>query len=468
MKYVILAGGSGTRLWPLSRQKAPKQFINLIDEHSMLQNTALRVSKEKGDDIFVLSNKDSKFIVMDQLTEIFGNYREDQIIVEPIGRNTAPAIAYGTQFFHPDDIVAVLSSDHHIAIPDEFERILEESGKIAELGKIVTIGIVPDSPKTGYGYIKRSFQPICSGFAVERFVEKPDQTTAQEYLDSGEYYWNAGIFVFRVSSFLQELKKYSPEIYEVALQLGEKVRKTGRSSVTLEDYQRFPKISIDYALMEKSDQIAVVPGSFGWSDVGSFRSLFEIFPKDENNNAVKTAKDAFKNIDSHNMLVIGNQRKIAAIHLDHLVIVDTPDALLIANREDVEKVKEVVADLEMEQAQEALIHKTVYRPWGAYTVLDEGATYKVKQLLIYPGKRISLQYHYHRSENWTVASGVAEVFINGETRILKTSESMFIPSATQHRLTNPSKVKVLKIIEVQTGEYLGEEDIIRIEDDYSR
>lgn len=466
MKFVILAGGSGTRLWPLSRKNAPKQFIALENEYSMLQNTASRVTKEDGADVFVISSQDSKFTVMEQMALMFQNFKESQIIVEPVGRNTAPAIAYGMQFLQPDDVVAVLSSDHHIGNDEEFVRILNEAEEIARQQKIVTIGIVPDSPKTGYGYIKKTSSTIGEGFMVERFVEKPNRENAIAYLQEGGYYWNAGMFVFQVSFFMEQLKTYAPEIAEIAQKLGDKAKTEGQDSITINEYSEFPKISIDYALMEKTKEIAVVPGDFDWSDVGSFQSLHEILPKDKKHNAIKIDNENFYGKDNKNLLVIGGKRKIAAIGTENLVIIDTPDALLVAKNDKSEQVKEIVE--QMKDSAEVTNHLTVSRPWGTYTILDEGPNYKVKQLLIYPGKRISLQYHYHRSENWTVASGVAEVLLDDKIQVLKTSESIFIPAAVRHRLANPSKVKVLKIIEVQTGEYLGEEDIIRLDDDYSR
>ena len=466
MKFVILAGGSGTRLWPLSRKNAPKQFIALENEYSMLQNTAARVTKEDGADVFVISSQDSKFTVMDQMALMFQNFKESQIIVEPVGRNTAPAIAYGMQFLQPDDVVAVLSSDHHIGNDEEFVRILNEAEEIARQQKIVTIGIVPDSPKTGYGYIKKTSSTIGEGFMVERFVEKPNRESAIAYLQEGGYYWNAGMFVFQVSFFMEQLKTYAPEIAEIAQKLGNKAKTEGQDSIKVNEYSEFPKISIDYALMEKTKEIVVVPGDFDWSDVGSFQSLHEILPKDKKHNAIKIDNENFYGKDNKNLLVIGGKRKIAAIGTENLVIIDTPDALLVAKNDKSEQVKEIVE--QMKDSAEVTNHLTVSRPWGTYTILDEGPNYKVKQLLIYPGKRISLQYHYHRSENWTVASGVAEVLLDDKIQVLKTSESIFIPAAVRHRLANPSKVKILKIIEVQTGEYLGEEDIIRLDDDYSR
>lgn len=464
MKYVILAGGSGSRLWPMSRKNSPKQFINVVNEKSMLQNTVERVTKENGADIYVISNKDSKFIINDQISSLYKNFTEDNIIVEPCARNTAPAIGYGSLFFDDNDIIAILSSDHHITNPKAFNSVLFKAEEIAKSGHIVTIGIIPDSPRTGYGYIKKSADEIKSGYKVEKFVEKPDAETAEKYINEGGYYWNAGIFVFKASVLLEELKKHSPDIYENLAYIREKMDRG--EEITVSDFERFKKISIDYAVMEKSDKICVIPAEFGWSDVGSFKSLYDILPRDEDNNAVKA--ESVVKINTRNSLIMGNKRIIAVIGLDNIAVIDTPDALLVSSFNDSESVKNVVTELEKSGAEEAVNHKTIYRPWGSYTILDEGPNYKVKQLYIRPEQSISLQYHYHRSENWTVASGIAEVTKGDEVITLKPSETVFIPATIKHRLHNPSKVRVLKIIEVQTGEYLGEDDIIRIEDNYNR
>ncbi len=466
MKYAILAGGSGTRLWPLSRQNSPKQFISLINDNSMLQNTALRVSKENGADVFIISGAESKFMILDQMHSVLSDFKEANILIEPAARNTAPAIAFSTTHMNDDDIVAILSSDHEINNVKEFNKALDQAGEIAAGGGIVTLGIIPDSPRTGYGYIKRSDTKVKSGYKVEKFVEKPDVETAKKYLADGSYYWNAGIFVFKVSAFLDELKKHAPDIYKTTLKIRDLV-KTGKD-VTREIYEEYTKISIDYALMEKSDNIYTIPAGFDWSDVGSFKSLYDILPKDENNNAVRVEKDDLYAVNAKNSLIMGCGRKIALIGIDNLSVIDTPDAILIADNKETEKVKEIADRLSKNGAKEALEHKTVYRPWGSYTILDEGPNYKVKQLYIRPEQKISLQYHHHRSENWTVVSGVAEVTKNEEIITLRPSETVFLPATVKHRLYNPSKVLILKVIEVQTGEYLGEDDIIRIDDDYER
>lgn len=467
MKYLILAGGSGTRLWPLSRKSFAKQFLNLTNDYSMLQNTAMRVSKKHGKDIFVISGGDYQFIINTQLVEVLNEYNFDNLIVEPSARNTAPAIAFSALHFEDDDVIAVLSSDHHIEDGVKFNEILEQAKEIALDDKIVTLGIIPTSPKTGYGYIHKSNEKVKSGFKVEKFVEKPTLEKAKEYIDCGDYFWNAGIFVFKVKTFFEELKKYSTEIYNHCEKLKTKIK--NREKITKEEFDKFQNISIDYALMEKSNLLVVIPSQFGWSDIGSFHSLYEILPKDHDNNSLKIEKDNFINIDSKNLLVYGSyDRKIATINLSDLIIIDTKDALLISDNRKSEHVKEIVQKLQESRSKEADTHPTVYRPWGSYTVLDSGKNYQVKQLMINPNQKISLQYHKHRSETWTIVEGVAEVQIGDEIKTLHPSESIFIPANVNHRLTNPLNFESLKVIEVQTGRYLEEDDIIRLEDDYKR
>jgi mannose-1-phosphate guanylyltransferase/mannose-6-phosphate isomerase len=462
MKYLILAGGSGTRLWPLSRKYFAKQFLNLTGKNTLLQDTALRVSKESGRDIYVITNGESKFIVSDQITDVLPGFSDENLIIEPVGRNTAPAIAYGMLFFKPDDIITVLSSDHYIKNTSAFNRVLEEAGRIAEKNMIVTLGIIPDSPKTGYGYIKRSAEKIGAGFKVERFVEKPSMEKAGEYLADGNYFWNAGIFIFKASVLLEEMKTHSPTVYAVY----EKLKKiTLKKSITKGDFIEFPEISIDYAVMEKSKLLTVIPSDIGWSDIGSFQSLNEILPKDSDNNSVETPED-FISIDSKNLLVFGRERKIAAINISDLVIIDTPDALLISDNAKTENVKDAVKALQNRKAYETDVHTTVYRPWGHYTILETGKNYRVNRLHINPGKKISFQFHKRRSETWTVVEGKADIIKDNEFLTLNTSESVFMPHGTRHQIGNPLPEGHLVIIEVQIGDYLDEDDIIRLEENH--
>ncbi len=464
MKYLILAGGSGTRLWPLSRKKFAKQFINFNNEYSLLQNTALRVSRENGRDIYVIAGFDSKFIVEEQLLDILPDFEKKHFILEPVGRNTAPAIAYSTNFFDEDDIIAVLSSDQYVDNDDEFLNTLTKAEKIAKEGYIVTIGIVPDVPKTGYGYIKVGDKKLFDGYHVDKFVEKPNVEKAKEYLKDGNYFWNAGIFVFKVKTFLEELKKHSPELFQTNEKFKAKLLKNEK--ITKDIFTEFQNISIDYALMEKSDKIALVPSSFVWSDIGSFGSLFEILPKNESGSIVRA--DNYIDEGSSNLLVFGDKRKIATLGVKNLIIVDTADATLVADIDRSEDIKSIVKRLEESDPKVVDSNNVTFRPWGSYTILDEGKNYKVKQLCINPNSKISLQFHKHRSETWTIAEGVAEITIGNEVRTLYPSESIFIPSNTNHRLFNPLHHQHLKVIEVQTGPYLEEDDIIRLEDDYER
>jgi mannose-1-phosphate guanylyltransferase/mannose-6-phosphate isomerase len=479
MKYLILAGGSGTRLWPLSRKMFAKQFLSLTNRYSLLQNTALRVKEKQGsdisNDILIVSNRSSRFVIFDQMRSILPDFPHENLVTEPLARNTAPAIAYGCLYCDPDDVVTVLSSDHHIKDDKVFLETLHKADTIAGKGHIVTLGIVPDGPKTGYGYIHRDEgKKIGDGFAVDTFTEKPDRKKAEEYLASGGYYWNAGIFTFKVKTFFEELEKHSPNVYKVAMELQEEIKKG--NEITEEHFGRFENISIDYAVMEKSDKLVVIPSRFGWNDVGSFEALYDILPKDENGNAFKITSTGIIDNSSRNLLIFGSTRRIATIGLENLVIVDTPDALLVSDKSSTEEVKSVVNKLKEQNSDLVNTHLTVYRPWGSYTSLDSGtgdqnsdsSQYQVKRLSLDPGKRISYQYHKYRSETWTVVSGVAEVTKDDEVITLKPSESIFIPAYTRHRLTNPLKDQELHVIEVQTGTYLGEDDIIRLEDDYSR
>ena len=350
MKYVILAGGSGTRLWPLSRTKFPKQFLNLVNKNSLIQNTALRVSKNNGKDIFVITNKNSQKIIYKQLKKVLSNFKKNNLILEPIGKNTAPAIAFGSLFFKPDDIIVILSADHYIKDEKKFNKILDKAEKIAEENYIVTLGIIPDSPKTSYGYIEKSNDAIYDGFKVKKYIEKPEESRAKKYLKKGNYFWNAGIFIFKISIFLNELKKHSTDIYNTLEKL--KYKKEKKKKITINDYKDFKNISVDYAIMEKSNLLVVIPSDFGWSDIGGFKSLYEILDKDKKNNVIKIEDNNFININSKNIMVIGENRKIVAIDLENISIIDTPDALLVTNNKSTEKIKEVVEYLKKKNSKE--------------------------------------------------------------------------------------------------------------------
>jgi mannose-1-phosphate guanylyltransferase len=349
LKYVILAGGSGTRLWPLSRAKKPKQFLCLENNYSLIQNTALRVSKKNGEDIFVITTKNSKKIIYKQLKQVLPKFKKENLIIEPIGRNTAPAIAFGSLFFDPDDIIVILSADHYIKDGNKFISALKKAKKIAQENHIVTLGIIPDYPKTNYGYIKRTNVSILNGYKVQNFVEKPDESTAKKYLKDNNYFWNAGIFIFKVRIFLDELKKHSKEIFNVLEKI--KFKKEKKKKITLDDYKKFKNISIDYAIMEKSNLLVVIPSDFGWNDIGGFASLYEILNKDKNNNVIRIDNENFINVNSKNIMVIGKNKKIVAIDIKNLFVIDTPDALLITNKNSTEKIKSVVENLKKNNSQ---------------------------------------------------------------------------------------------------------------------
>ncbi len=455
MKYLILAGGSGTRLWPLSRKDYPKQFLNLVDDRSMLQNTAKRVSKTDGDDIYIITNAVGKKVIMNQMRDIFPHYNENNIIIEPIGRNTAPAIAYSSIYFNSDDVVTILSSDHHITDSAEFNRVLSEAEKIAQKNFIVTLGIIPTSPKTGYGYIKKSANKIDEGFVVENFVEKPTLAVAQDYLKDGSYFWNAGIFIFQIGFFLSELAKYSPKIYDTTKSFESKIKKG--QAVTIEEFKNYDNISIDYALMEKSDKIAVIPSDIGWSDIGSFQSLFEILPRDKNGIATRIPKEKLINIDSKNILVFGEKRIVSTIGLENLAIIDTDDSILIADLDDVEKIKEVVKTLESTSAPEAVSNGTEITDWGYRKALVKSDGYRIEEIVINPGAEIKLHYHKKYSVNWTVVEGAAEIVKDDKTRILSKNDSEFFPAFYKRSIKNSSKSEPLKLVEITTGKIIDNE-----------
>jgi len=449
MKYLILAGGSGTRLWPLSRKNYPKQFLNLVDDYSMLQNTAKRVSKTDGADIYIITNAGGKRVIMNQMRAIFQNYSENNIIIEPIGRNTAPAIAYSSIFFNNEDVVTILSSDHHITNSAEFNRVLNEAEKIARMNFIVTLGIIPTSPKTGYGYIKKSANKIGEGFVVENFVEKPTLSVAQDYLKDGSYYWNAGIFIFQIGFFLSELAKYSPQTYVITKSFESKIK--NGNSITVEEFKNYDNISIDYALMEKSDKIAVVPSDIGWSDIGSFQSLYEILPSDKDGVATRIPKEKFINIDSKNILVFGGKRIVSTIGLKNVAIIDTEDSLLISDFDGVEKIKEVVKTLESMGSPEAVSAGTEITDWGYSRALTVSDDYRIEEIVINPGAEIKLHYHKNHSENWTIVDGSVEIIKDGEKKILSQNDSSFFPELCIRSVKNSSESLPVKIIAIKKG-----------------
>ncbi|MCT7541272.1 mannose-1-phosphate guanylyltransferase/mannose-6-phosphate isomerase [Aliarcobacter cryaerophilus] len=457
MTNIILCGGSGTRLWPISRTLMPKQFVKLFEDKSLFQLTVERNSKLCKSS-FIVSNSEQYFLALDQLEEL--NIENNRYLLEPIGRNTAPAIALACMQLDYDEIVLVTPSDHLIKDEKEYEKVLKKAKEFASENKLVTFGITPTFAETGFGYIE-----TVNEFDVKAFHEKPNFKTATSYLKAGNYYWNSGMFCFKAGVFLDELKNYSPEIYETSKIAFENANNTNDLiRIKYEDMANIPEDSIDYAVMEKSNIVKVIPSNISWSDVGSFDSLYEELPKNENNN---TINENHISIDSKNNLVYGSERKIATVDIEDLIIIDTGDALLISKKGSSQKVKKVVEKLKETNSQLHNIHLTGYRPWGSYTVLEESTGYKIKRIEVNPGKRLSLQKHFHRSEHWIVVSGTATVTVGDEKRLVRPNESTYIKAGELHRLENEGKIPVV-LIEAQVGEYTGEDDIVRVEDDFSR
>ena len=464
MTNIILCGGSGTRLWPISRTLMPKQFVKLFtketpdgrfDKKSLFQLTVERNSKV-CDNQFIVSNTEQYFLALDQLEEL--TKENNRYLLEPVGRNTAPAIALACMALDKEEIVLVTPSDHLIKDETEYAKVLLQAKELAKQDNLVTFGITPSFAETGFGYIE------ADGYDVKAFHEKPDKETAQRYLDAGNYYWNSGMFCFKAGVYLEELKKYSPEIYNASKKAFEN-RKIDNATLRIQHshMETIPDESIDYAVMEKSKIVKVVPSNINWSDVGSFDALYEELPKDENGN---TLNDKHISIDSKNNLIQGNDKYIATIDVEDLIIVDTGDALLVSKKGSSQKVKQVVAQVK-KTTQLHNIHLTGHRPWGTYTVLEDTPGYKIKTIVVKPGKRLSLQKHFHRNEHWTVVSGTATVTVGDTTKLIRPNESTYIKMGEVHRLENEGKIPVV-MVEVQVGEYTGEDDIVRIEDDFKR
>ena len=456
MIHLILCGGSGTRLWPLSRKTMPKQFVNITDDKSLFQHTALR-SRELASSWYIITNESHYFLAGDQMEEI--NFKNARYLLEPVGRNTAPAIALAALDMHPEDILLVTPSDHLIGDVESYKQAVRKAEQFAREGYLVTFGIKPLSPETGYGYIE------ADGNLVKSFREKPDRATADKYIQSGSYFWNSGIFCFQAGTYLDELKKYTPEIYEASVKAhAQAVKSDNVVRIKSDDMLDIPEESIDYAVMERSEKIRIVPVDMQWNDLGSFESVHEVLDRDENGNTVNKNYIPF---DSKNNLVISEDRMVSTIGVDDLLIIDTRDALMIAKSGSGQRVKDVVNRLKEMGSDLPDYHVTTHRPWGTYTILEESSGYKIKRIVVKPGKRLSLQKHFHRSEHWVVVNGTAVVRVGEEEKLVRTNESIYIPIGDVHRLHNPGNVDLV-LIEVQVGEYLGEDDIVRIEDDFKR
>lgn len=475
MIHFLLCGGSGTRLWPISRKNFPKQFCRLVGTKSLFQDTYSR-NTESCSRQLVIANKENVFMAMDQIDELpNGQSQSAKYILEPVGRNTAPAIALGCFFVDPDDVVLVTPTDHLIQDDDEYCRVLKSAKEEALKGSIVTFGIEPMHPETGYGYIQAKSEDNSSLMMdVECFKEKPDFKTAEEYLEINsklniqnsplQYYWNSGMFCFKAGVFLEELKSYSPEIYEKSKQAYEKsLCEQDVCNIHLDDMLEIPSDSIDYAVMEKSELVKVISSNFGWNDVGSYDALEQEIPRNGDGN---TKLEKHISINSHNNMIFSD-RVIATVDVDDLIIVDTTDALLISKKGSSQKVKDVVVKLNAQGSELTKVHTLTHRPWGTYEVLLAAANYKIKRIVVEPGKRLSLQKHYHRNEHWIVVSGTATVTVENETKLVRPNESTYIKMGEVHRLGNDGIIPVV-MIEVQVGEYTCEDDIVRFEDDYKR
>jgi len=472
MTNIILCGGSGTRLWPISRTLMPKQFVKLFDNTSLFQKTLER-NLATCDDHMIVSNAEQYFLAIDQIEELDksgSKMAHSTFLLEPVGRNTAPAIALACFAVDPEEIVLVTPSDHLIKNEAAYNKVVKQAEVLARQNYLVTFGITPEHPETGFGYIE------ANGENVTAFHEKPDRETAEKYLQTNDeavagsrqpatkYLWNSGMFCFKAGVFLEELQKYSSKIYQKSLKAYETTDKSHFLRVTHEAMASIPEESIDYAVMEKSDQVKVVASDIGWSDLGSFDALDEEMPRDENGN---TIADNLIAIQSRNNFIHSSGRMVTLADVNDLIVVDTPDALLVSRKGSSQKIKDIVKELKGRESELHHIHLTAHRPWGTYTVLEENPNYKIKRIVVKPGKRLSLQKHFHRSEHWIVVSGTALVKVGDKETLVRANESTYIPMGEIHRLENPGKIDVV-LIEAQVGSYLGEDDIVRIEDDFKR
>ncbi len=463
---VVMAGGSGSRLWPLSRHHFPKQFLNLDGDDTMLQATLKRLASLAHAQPTVICNEEHRFIVAEQLRN---TGQHAHIILEPVGRNTAPAIALAAlqaTADGSDPILLVLAADHLIKNEEAFCAAIRQGESIANQGQLVTFGIVPTAPETGYGYIKGGAEfGNEKAYRVAEFKEKPDAHTAQNYLDSGDYFWNSGMFMFKASRFLEELKQYREDIF-LACERALEHTSSDLDFIRVDEaaFRACPEDSVDYAVMEKTDSAVVIPVDCGWSDVGSWSALWEVSDKDKKGNVVRG--DVIT-IDCNNSYIHTEEKLVAAIGVDDLIILDTKDATLVTRQSEVQKVKNIVQQLKKEGRSQWLHHREVYRPWGKYDSLDGGQRFQVKRITVKPGEKLSTQMHHHRAEHWIVVSGTAKVTNGEEEYLLSENQSTYIALGQKHSLENPGKVP-LEIIEVQSGTYFGEDDIVRLSDKYGR
>ncbi len=470
---VILAGGSGTRFWPLSREMTPKQLLRVFGTESLIWQTIKRLMPIiQQDQVYVISNSKLAEEIRTRLITEKEPFDKIGYLMEPEARNTAPAIGLAAAHLstiNPDAVMAVLPSDHLIGNPDDFLACLKHAESLANSGYLVTLGLKPNRPETGFGYIKlgtalERFNDSHVSYIVDHFVEKPDKETAEYYLESGDYFWNSGMFVFKASTILDEIRKLMPDLHNLLKRFKELSLDEWGSEEACSIFSLAESTSIDYGIMERSDKVAVIPVDLDWSDVGSLVAIGDFLAADERGN---TTSGNVIDIGSKNSIVYGENRLVATLGLEDMIVVDTHDATLVCPKDRAQDVRKVVDVLKAKNATEYLVHRTMYRPWGNYTLLEHGPGFKIKIIEVKPGARLSLQMHHHRSEHWVVISGTATVTRGEEVFNVHVNESTFIPPSTVHRLENPGMIP-LKIIEVQNGEYLEEDDIVRTEDDYAR
>ncbi len=475
MYGVILAGGSGTRFWPKSREQFPKQFLNICGDETLLQGTLTRLQPLiPVERVLLVTHALHAFEACRQLADT--GFSPNRLFAEPVGKNTAAAIGFAARILaeeDPDAVMAVFPADHIVADPENFRRVLQAAGEVADQDYLVTLGITPSRPETGYGYILKgeTLDAQTGAFKVQRFVEKPDAAKANEFLAQGGYFWNCGVFAWKVSCILEEIRTHLPDLHskldDIVAHTVENKKKYPFRALDGEGaalYQSLPSISVDYGILEKSDRVVLVPADIQWSDVGCWTALDDVLPQDADGN-VATPNAILK--DCSGTLVQGEERLIAALGLKDQIVVDTPDALLICSKDRAQDVKQIVETLKKEKRAEAHLPATVPKPWGSYTVLEKRDNYLVKRLDVYASEQLSLQSHNHRSEHWTVVQGVAQVQVDDKTLALKANESVFIPKRTRHRLSNLESTPLV-LIEVQIGDKIDEDDITRYQDDYDR